>query len=227
MSENSLIPIWFYKDFTKRDWPKLPKVAQNALAAFLLQLQQDPSNIKILSEAQRDTKGRLGFEFSPGYVVYWEVGSGNGFAGQQMRIEVLAVASAEIKFSRAPEVTAGANSVPEEELDSIKRVFSRNARLGNLAMWGTLHASVRTGNIKGWLVDSWSERGWPALNPKMHWVSFPDYKLRHVSLSIDVSSTMQVGPEDRDVEPQRLIFVRSTLTQWEQEWLEQQNRSSG
>jgi hypothetical protein len=90
-------------------------------------------------------------------------------------------------------------------------------------MWGTLHSSRTTGRVKGWIVDSWSE-GPPYMHSKMHWASFPDYKLHHMQLNIDFSSTMEIGPEDTEIDPVRLVFVHATLRQWEQDWLSEESK---
>ena len=91
-------------------------------------------------------------------------------------------------------------------------------------MWGTLHISRSTGKVKGWTVDSWSQGGPLYLHPKMHWVSFPNYKLHYMNLNVDFNSTMQVGSEDTETEPERVVFIRATLRQWEQDWIEEQSK---
>jgi hypothetical protein len=226
--ETSPIPIRIYREFTKRDWPELPEAAQDALASFLIELQKDPENPDIIARAQRDGAGQLGFEFFPGFTIYWQiVGNELDAAGQPTRIEVLALRKIGIEFSETAKKASPENeSTTPESPDSIDRVYSRNAGLGNLAMWGTLHVSRRTGRVKGWIVDSWSQGGHPYLNPKMHWVSFPDYKFHHMRLNIDFHSTIEVGPEDEDVDPVRLVFVHGTLKQWEQDWLEEESKKA-
>jgi hypothetical protein len=228
MKETSPIPIRIYSEFTKRDWPELPEAAQDALASVLIDLQKDPENLEIISHAQRDAAGQLGFEFFPGFTVYWQIVRNElDPFGQPARIEVLALRKMGIEFSETEKRASPEDDSPTPEpLDSIDRVYSRNGRLGNLAMWGTLHVSRRTRRVKGWIVDSWSQGGPPFLNPKMHWVSFPDYKFHHMNLNIDFRSTIEVGPEDQDVDPVRLVFVHGTLKQWEQDWLEEESKKA-
>jgi hypothetical protein len=227
---DSLIPIRFYQEFMKRDWPALPIHAQDALASFLMTLQKKPYSPEILANAQRDTEGRFGHEFSPGFLVYWRVIREpvvlvRPVATSPERIEVLAVLKTEIKLSeRAQEAGPGVLAVAEQK-DLIERVYSRKTTVGNLSMWGTLHSSRTTGRIKGWVVDSWSA-GPPHLSPKMHWASFPDYKLHHMKLNIDFHSTMEIFPEDTEIDPVRLVFVHATLRQWEQDWLEEESKKT-
>jgi|HubBroStandDraft_4_1064222.scaffolds.fasta_scaffold146538_2 hypothetical protein len=226
--KDSLIPIRFYKEFMKRDWPDLPLHAQDALANFLMTLQKTPDSPEIIAGAQRDAEGRFGYGFSPGFLVYWRVVREPSMIMQRVtaspeRIEVLAVLKTEINLSeRAPE--AGPGALPEaEQKDLIERVYSQKTTVGSLSMWGTLHSSRTTGRVKGWIVDSWSE-GPPYMHSKMHWASFPDYKLHHMQLNIDFSSTMEIGPEDTEIDPVRLVFVHATLRQWEQDWLSEESK---
>jgi hypothetical protein len=228
MKDSGLIPIRIYQEFTSRDWPDIPKAAQDALASFLLELQKNPDGSEIVAHTQRDDAGRLGYEFSPGYVVYWRIVRNEpGQLVQPERIEVLAVVKTGIKVSETGQRSGlGGDSSTAEEQDLIEKVYSRTAALGNLSMWGSLHVSRRTRKVKGWIVNSWSQAGPPYLHPKMHWVSFPDYKLHHMKLNIDFNSTMQIGPEDTETEPERLIFIRAALRQWEQDWLEEESKKT-
>lgn len=218
--DSSLIPIRFYAQFATHDWPALPTEVQDALASFLLKLQRDPNNVEILANAERDQTGRLACEFSPGYAVFWRVGD-EGLPHKW--IEVLAILKNETtqEDSRRPP-----NTVTAEQQDSLEKVYSRTTRLDNLRMWGSLHVSRRTGRVAGWIIDSWSEWGAPYLRPKMHWVSYSDHKLYLMKLNIDFTSTMHLGPEDTDVEIERLIFVRATLPQWERDWIEQEAKKT-
>ncbi|MGA8871729.1 MAG: hypothetical protein WB460_11365 [Candidatus Acidiferrales bacterium] len=230
MKDTGPIPIRLYREF-KQDWSDLPRTAQDELAGFLLELQKNPESPEIAARSQRDAAGRLGYEFSPGYIVYWRIvrdESNRSSEFEPLRIEVLAVSKTQIEFSETGQKTAreGDQSAPKGEQDSIERVYSRTVALGNLAMWGTLHMSRRTGRLKGWIVDSWSQGGSPHLSPKMHWVSLPDYKLHHMRLNVDFRSTMQVGPEDTETEAERLIFIRGMLKQWERDRLEEESRKT-
>jgi len=228
--KDNLIPIRFYREFMKRDWPDLPLHAQDALANFLMTLQKTPDSPEIIANAQRDAEGRFGYEFSPGFLVYWRVVREPialiqpGTTSAE-RIEVLALLKTEIKLSeRAQEAGPGVLPVAEQN-DLIERIYSRKTTVGSLSMWGTLHSSRSTGRVKGWVVDSWSD-GPPHLHPKMHWASFPDYKLHHMKLNIDFHSTMEIGPEDTEIDPVRLVFVHSTLRQWEQDWLTEESKKT-
>jgi hypothetical protein len=192
----------------------------------LLTLQKNPDTSEFVIHAQRDSEGRFGYEFSPGYLVYWRIVR-DEFGGslQSGRIEVLAVLKTNIEFSESPEEpTLEQSASIDIKPDSIERVYSRSTSFNNIAMWGTLHVSRNTGKVKGWIVDSWSQGGPPYLHPKMHWVSFPDYRLHHMSLNVDFNSTMQVGSEDTETEPERVVFIRATLRQWEQDWIEEQSK---
>lgn len=219
MTDSHLIPIRFYADFVKKDWPALPNHAQDSLANFLLKLQKDPTNREVLDQTERDRAGHSGYEFSPGFVVYWQL---VGDIEPPGRIEVLALLKNEVGLSETPsQCPPDADASEPEQQDSLKKVYSRTTRFDNLNMWGSLHVSRRTGRVAGWIVDSWSEWGYPPINPKLYWVSFPDHKLYHMQLNIDFRSTIRLGPEDAEIEPQRLIFIRATLAQWERDWLEQ------
>jgi hypothetical protein len=222
MKDSGPIPIRFYSEFLRRDWPDIPEDAKDALANLLLKVQQNPSNPEIIEGAVKDAEGRFAFEFSPGYVVYWRVAKdeSSGFVPPE-RIDVLAILKTRIAFSEPEPKSMNRSDVLPEEQDSIERVYYRTTSLGNLTMWGSLHVSRSSRKIKGWLVDSWSQAGPTQLRPKLHWVSFPDFKIRHVHLNVDFNSTVQVGLEDSEIEPERLIFIRGTLRQWEQDWLEE------
>src|SRR5690349_13796596 len=116
-----LTPIRFYLGFMKQDWPNLPVDAQNALASFLLTLQKEPNSLEIAANAQRDAEGRLGYEFSPGFLVYWrvvkeEVRFLQPNIGPSERIEVLALVSAGIKISEPAAGVGGAPLNMEQEI---------------------------------------------------------------------------------------------------------------
>lgn len=84
-------------------------------------------------------------------------------------------------------------------------------------MSGQLYTSVQTGAILGWLVITRTERGvMPPLNPKMHWVSKEDGKLRGAKFG----ASLQSLDEDTEVGPHRAAFITATLATWEQEYLE-------
>jgi hypothetical protein len=102
-----------------------------------------------------------------------------------------------------------------------KMVFSRSIVAPAISMSGHLFADTRTGAALGWLVNTWTERGvMPPLNPKMHWVSNEDGKLRHAMMRLDYLALEPHGV-DTEVEPHRAAFIRATLALWEQEHLEE------
>ena len=223
MSNSVTVPVRVYKEFMTRDWPTLPRGVQDALASVVTALQKNPDDPALVTAAERDSSGRLGYEFSPGYVMYWRVAR-DDYSNPltPTHIEVLAVIKTGIEFSEAGGATSGSEHSVPETTDILQRVYSRNASMGNLSMWASLHTSQRTGKIRGWIVNSWSTGGSPFLHPKMHWVSYPDYQFHHMGLKIDFNSSIGVGPVDNDIEPSRLFFVRTTLRQWEQDWIEEQ-----
>ena len=212
--------IRIYSEFSKRDWPKLPETAQESLANFLLKLQSDPGNPEIANKTRFDATGRLVYEFSPGYEVHWQIVMGDG--GNVQRIEVLGLFKTGIEIASA--TPTGENRRSDLGLDMpdvIDRVYSRTGSLGSLTMWGTLHVSRNSREIKGWIVDSWSQGGPPFLAPKLHWVSYPDYSLHHMQLNVDFRSTIGVGSVDSDAEAERIVFIRGTLSKWEKDWHEE------
>jgi len=224
MMNKGPIPIRIYQEFVKRDWPELPVVAQDALASFLVDLQKNPDNPEVVTRAQRDSSGRLSLEFSPGYAVYWQIARDEfDTFGQPLRIEVLAILKTAVTFSEMGKGPVAAGDSPAADRRGLaERVYSRRTLLGDLAIWGTLHVRRGTREPIGWIVDSWSQGGPPFLNPKMHWVSLPDYKLHLMRLNVDFNSTLEIFPEDENIESERLVFVRATVKQWEREWLEEE-----
>ncbi len=105
--------------------------------------------------------------------------------------------------------------------DQVERILSRLTQKDNLRMWGKLYVSKTGQTVGGWLVDSWSENGAPYWQPKMHWLDKKENKLCHVQLNVDFGhSSMNIHGEDADIEPERAKFIRATVGQWEQEWLE-------
>jgi hypothetical protein len=220
MNDSHVIPIRVYKEFMARDWPALSVAAQDSLSKLLMTLQKDPDNAEVTSMAQRDPSGQLGYEFSPGYVVYWRVVRNESLhPNLPLHIEVLAIIKSGIEFSKTKANAVGAEPTATESRDVLRRVYKRSGSASNLSMWASLHVSQETGKVKGWIADSWSTGGSPYLQPKIHWVSFPDYKFHHMQLNVDFNSSIQVGPEDTEIEPNRLFFVRSKLREWELDWI--------
>ena len=95
------------------------------------------------------------------------------------------------------------------------------------SMWGKLYEDTATGELAGWLVDSWTESHVTPpehLSPKLHWVSKENGNFYHVRLSIGnfgSRDSMEVFDEDTKIEPQRAAFVRKMLERWEREYLEE------
>jgi hypothetical protein len=106
------------------------------------------------------------------------------------------------------------------------KVRSRSTVHPTISMWATLHTNQLTGEVAGWIVDTWSERGvLPPFLPKMHWVPKEDSKFYNMKLNVDWRSSIVVFDEDKEIEPQRAAFIRATLATWEQEYLEEKTDS--
>lgn len=55
----------------------------------------------------------------------------------------------------------------------------------------------------------------------MHWFDKKENKLYHVQLDIGFGhGTMSIHGEDAEIDPERAKFIRSTIAQWEEEWLD-------
>jgi hypothetical protein len=107
--------------------------------------------------------------------------------------------------------------------DQIERVDSRLTRRDNLRMWGQLYVSKTGRTVGGWLVDSWSEDGAPYWRPKMHWFDKKENKIFQVQFDVNFrQGSMHIQAEDKDIDPARDKFIRTTVEQWEREWLEAQ-----
>jgi tRNA(Ile)-lysidine synthase TilS/MesJ len=105
--------------------------------------------------------------------------------------------------------------------DQIEKILSRLTNLDNLRMWGQLYVSKTGQTAGGWLVDSWSENGAPYWHPNMHWLDKKESKLYHVQLDIGFGhGSMNIHGEDTEIDPERANFIRTTVAQWEKEWLE-------
>jgi hypothetical protein len=119
-------------------------------------------------------------------------------------------------------------AMPDEQ-DQIERVHSRlSNRDKNLRMWGQLYVSQTGRTVGGWLVDSWSEGGAPYWQPEMHWLDKKDGKAYRVQLNINMGrSAMNLYGEDKEIDPGRAKFIRATVAQWEQEWLEDEGKKMG
>lgn len=87
-------------------------------------------------------------------------------------------------------------------------------------MWGSLHASKRSSELVGWLVNTWTEDGTrPRLQPKMHWVT-RDGTFHHMHENIEFDhNNLSMGKEDTDIEVLRAAFILRTLSFWEEEWM--------
>jgi hypothetical protein len=105
--------------------------------------------------------------------------------------------------------------------DRVQKIHSRVSHEGNLVMWGQLYLSNTGLTAGGWLVNSWSGIGAPFWTPKLHWLDKKENKLCHVGLE---QSSMNLGGEDTDIDPERAKFIRATVGKWEQEWLAEEGK---
>jgi len=90
-------------------------------------------------------------------------------------------------------------------------------------MWGTLHVNP-TGGFAGWLCDSWTEAGASGdevLLPQLHWLSKEDDKFHLAKFDVPAvgMSSVYIGQVDSEIEPRREAYLRTTLAQWENEYL--------
>jgi hypothetical protein len=100
------------------------------------------------------------------------------------------------------------------------RVLKRRTAVGNTCMWGTLYIDPIGASYGGWLCDSWTDRGASAadmLQPEMHWLAKEDGKFHRVRMG---TGGVEVFGVDTEIEPRREAFMRSTLAEWEQEYLD-------
>jgi hypothetical protein len=107
--------------------------------------------------------------------------------------------------------------------EQLVKVLTRRTTDGQISMWGTLHLNVQGGTLAGWLCDAWTEAGTSGadvLMPRLHWLSKEDDQFHLVKLDIPVVGRAQItlGPVDKNIEPRRESFMRTTLAQWENEY---------
>jgi hypothetical protein len=89
-------------------------------------------------------------------------------------------------------------------------------------MWGKLIFNDEGGVIEGWMVDSWTGITISAaeqLQPVMHWVEAQTGKFHRMRFAGDISPSIQVFDEDKEIDPRRKAFIEKTLAQWEKEWV--------
>src|SRR5882762_4530921 len=103
--------------------------------------------------------------------------------------------------------------------DQVERILSRLTQKDNLRMWGKLYISQTGRTVGGWLVDSWSENGAPYWQAKLHWFDKKENKFYNVYMDLDRHS-MNLYGEDKEVEPERVKFMRKMLDKWEAQWLQ-------
>ena len=112
--------------------------------------------------------------------------------------------------------------------EQLVKVLTRRTTSGLLSMWGTLHLDTQGGRFAGWLCDSWTEAGASStevLLPRLHWLSKGDNRFHLATIDIPVAgrASVRIGPVDDRIEPRREAFVRTTLGQWEDEFLTSQS----
>ena len=100
--------------------------------------------------------------------------------------------------------------------EPLKHVTSRSTVTDNKSMWGNMYTNPTTGDIDGWVVNTWTERGiYPPWMPKMHWVSKPSGKFFHMVLS---GRALHILDEDTTIDANRAAFITKTISHWEKEW---------
>lgn len=103
----------------------------------------------------------------------------------------------------------------------MKMVSHRSATNPNVKMWGMHHIDAESGEVVGWLFNSWTERGVsPYLPVKLHWLAKDNNKLQRAILNFD-SHTIDLC-DDGEPEPYRETFIRSTVSVWEEEYMGEQ-----
>jgi hypothetical protein len=107
--------------------------------------------------------------------------------------------------------------------ERVVKVLSRRFSDGQISMWGTLHLNTQGGTIAGWLCDSWTEVSPDKLPlmPRLYWLSKEDGRFHLVQVEIPIagSTSITIGPVDEAIERDREAFLRTTLTEWENEYL--------
>ena len=96
----------------------------------------------------------------------------------------------------------------------------------NMRVWGRkfVNKEVRHAGSwvahRGWVVESWSEGGAPHWQPKMHWVDRRDRELRDLFPTLrclfPTDAGLQLGDEDKDIEPERAEFIRTAVKEFEE-----------
>ncbi len=92
-------------------------------------------------------------------------------------------------------------------------------------MSGMLHADEKTGELVGWVVNTWSERGVePSLLARMHWFPKNDGKLYHMQLNLTYPTTLEIFVEDTKIEARREAFIRVNAAVWETRYLDEKEK---
>jgi hypothetical protein len=113
-----------------------------------------------------------------------------------------------------------------EHVDRMQPVRNSVGHEDNLRMWGSLYISQTGRTAGGWIVNSWSELGAPYWRPRMHWFDKTENKFYHAYLDLDRRS-MNLHSEDKEIEPERVSFIRKMTGKWELEWLQEQAGAAG
>ncbi len=80
----------FYDDFP-RDWESLPGQARQDLGDFLVRLQKNPLDPKLLDECEQ-ARHFYAFIFSEGYAVYWKLEMANPASVTAMPEKIIVLA---------------------------------------------------------------------------------------------------------------------------------------
>jgi hypothetical protein len=108
------------------------------------------------------------------------------------------------------------------------KVFGRHTIKSGTNMWASLYLRYPEGGAAGWLCDSWAQAGPDTrlLMPKLHWLNRADDRF-HTAHIVDFGGqgSVQVGAIDEDIEPHREQFIRTTLADWEREYVTKEGAS--
>jgi hypothetical protein len=107
--------------------------------------------------------------------------------------------------------------------ERLVKVLTRRTTIEQISMWGSLHVNIDGGTLAGWLCDAWTEAatsGLDVLLPRLYWLNKEDDQFHLVKLEIPVVgwASITLGPVDKNIEPRRAVFMRTTLAQWENEY---------
>jgi hypothetical protein len=95
-----------------------------------------------------------------------------------------------------------------------EQILSREASRDDLRMWGKI--AVDAIGAGDWLVGSWSVDGVPRWIPRMHYYHREARKFYLVRPNIAPERMeLTVDQEDKDLDPQRAIFIIENIETWE------------